>query len=534
MKKLIGLLLTAMLSFAALSPLAAAPAPVLAAGRADVLKVCNWEDYIDEELISEFEEYYRQKTGNPDFYVEYSTFDTNETLLTKIETAKEDYDMVCPSEYAIQKLYQKGLLLPIDTSQMENYENVSPYAREQFEILTSKDQVYAIGYFWGTLGVMFNVKDVESKGVNPAEISWDVLWNSDFSNKILMKDSVRDSVVAAAIYAHKDELATITDPALYAQRLFEIINPETEEEMLAIQDALISQKTDVGVFYEVDDGKNDMVLGTYSLNLAWSGDAWWSIVEALEGEMGTVLDYAVPTEGSNVWFDGWCIPKYAKNVPAALAFMDFLNSSDAAVRNMDTTGYISVVGTYETLEYLMTVAEDSPEYGQEVDASYFFTGNGFVLPEDSDIDVSKVFLNRVMLADYSTISRCAVMNTFKDNQAAMNMWNAVKGDTLPMWAIILILGALACLIVAAFLFRYIKEKKQLARRRAVKERQMKELQKERQERQLERLRMLKEAGALQDEPHFAEENSSPQAEEASAPAEENSAPQAEENNSANE
>lgn len=530
MKKIIVLLLTAMLSAAAILPLAAAPAPVLAAGRADVLKVCNWEDYIDEELISEFEEYYREKTGNSDFRVEYSTFDTNETLLTKIETAKEDYDMVCPSEYAIQKLYQKKLLLPIDTTQMENYENVSPYAREQFEILTSKEQVYAIGYFWGTLGIMYNVDDVAAGGVNAAEMGWDVLWNDAFRNKILMKDSVRDSVVAAAVYAHREELAAIADPDLYAQRLFEIINPETEEDMLAIQDALISQKTDVGVFYEVDDGKNDMVLGTYSLNLAWSGDAWWSIVEALEGEMGTNLDYVVPKEGSNVWFDGWCIPKYAKNVPAALAFMDFLNSSDAAIRNMDATGYISVVGTYETLEYLMEVAEESPEFGAEVDASYFFDGAGFVLPEDSDIDVSKVFLNRVMLADSSTISRCAVMNTFKDNQAAMNMWNAVKGDTLPLWAIVLILGALVAVIVAVFLFRYFKEKKKLARRRAVKERQMKEMQKERQERQLERLRILKEAGALQDEPE------SPQGEAlsiAETPQTDDVAPKTEGENAAN-
>ena len=97
MKKIISFDVAAIVCFAAL-PLFSAPAPVYAAGRTDVLKVCNWEDYIDEELIVEFEEYYRAKTGNPDFHVEYSTFDTNETLLTKIETAKEDYDMVCPSE----------------------------------------------------------------------------------------------------------------------------------------------------------------------------------------------------------------------------------------------------------------------------------------------------------------------------------------------------------------------------------------------------------------------------------------------------
>jgi phosphate/sulfate permease len=122
------------------------------------------------------------------------------------------------------------------------------------------------------------------------------------------------------------------------------------------------------------------------------------------------------------------------------------------------------------------------------------------------------------------------MNTFKDNQAAMNMWNAVKGDTLPLWAIVLILGALVAVIVAVFLFRYFKEKKKLARRRAVKERQMKEMQKERQERQLERLRILKEAGALQDEPE------SPQGEAlsiAETPQTDDVAPKAEGENAAN-
>ena len=492
MKKILIATLTLLIASAGFFFPESAPAPVKAAeDRQDVLKVCNWEDYIDEDLIAEFEEYYREKTGNPDFRVEYTTFDTNETLLTKIETAKEDYDMVCPSEYAIQKLYQKGLLLPIDTSQMENYENVSPYARKQFEVLTTDEAVYAIGYFWGTLGIMYNVDHVKEQGVDPETMGWEVLWSPAFRQKILMKDSVRDSAAAAAVYAHREELAAITDDAEYEKRLFEIINPETEEEMQIIQDMLIAQKTDVGVFYEVDDGKGDMVVGTYSLNLAWSGDAWWSILEA--GEGGVLLDYAVPDVGSNVWFDGWCIPKYAKNVPAATAFMDYLNGSDAAIRNMDMTGYISVVATYETLEYLMEVAEESPEYAEEVDASYFYTGAGFAVPEDSDVDVSCVTLNRIMLPDYGTIRHCAVMNTFKDNQAAMNMWNAVKGDTIPGWAIALILGALAAIIVGFAVYKLLKEKNKIKRRKAVKERQMREMQQERLERQQKRARMLEEA-----------------------------------------
>ncbi len=466
------------------------PTAKAAEDRANILKVCNWEDYIDESLLEDFKVYYKEKTGK-EVHVEYSKFDTNETLLTKIETAKEDYDVVCPSEYAIQKLYEKNLLLPIPKAQMENFNNVSPYARQQFEILAPGDgeNVYAIGYCWGTLGVLYNKEKVEEvTGGTP--FGWDVLWNPEFSNKILMKDSVRDSVVAAAIYAHREELASITDPEEYNARLFEIINPVTEKDMLPVQDALISQKTDVGVFYEVDDGKGDMVIGTYYLNLAWSGDAWWAIDEAAAG--GVTLDYAVPTEGGNVWFDGWCIPKYAKNVDAAIAFMDFLNSGDAAIRNMDATGYISVVATPETLEYHMGLGEDYPEYAQTMDVSYFFTEGNYEINGEA-VDTSAVTVNRVMLADKSDIDRCAIMNNFKDYKAAMNMWNTVKGDTLSPLAMALILGAIFGIIAGAIAYRLVKDKRQKARRRAVKERQAKEMQFERAEKLKEREEKLMKA-----------------------------------------
>ena len=485
MKKRIIAVFTALLIAVSLFPFTVKkPEAKAAEDRKNVLKVCNWEDYIDESLLEEFEAYYREKTGNENFTVDYTTFDTNETLLTKIETAKEDYDVVCPSEYAIQRLYERDLLKQIDKSKMGNFENVSPYARKQFEILTeeTEEYVYAIGYCWGTLGVLYNKDHVEAvTGGEP--LSWEIMWEEAFSNKILMKDSVRDSVVAAAIYAHREELSAITDPEAYNTRLFEIINPKTEEEMVPIQDALLSQKTDVGVFYEVDDGKGDMVIGTYSLNLAWSGDAWWAIDEASAG--GVTLDYTVPTEGGNVWFDGWCIPKYAENEDAAIAFMDYLNSGDAAIRNMDATGYISVVATPETLEYHMGLGEEYPEYAKEMDVSYFFTEGNYEINGET-VDVTAVTVNRIMLADSSTIARCAVMNDFEDNKAAMNLWNAVKGDTLSPLAMALILGAIFGIIAGAIAYRIVKDKRQKARRRAVKERQAKEMQLERAEKLKER------------------------------------------------
>lgn len=467
MKKLAGLFICLLLAVTAVMPVASGAFAAKESDRANTLKIYNWEDYIAEDTVANFEAYYRQKTGNQSFKVEYETFDTNETMLTKIVTAKEDYDVVCPSEYAIQRLYNLELLQSINTSSMNNYANVSPYVTKQFSKLTSSSATYAVGYFWGTLGILYNTDHVAEKNIE--NIDWSILWNQAFTGKILMKDSIRDSIVAAAVYANKEEFAGITDKDEYAEKLFNIINPTTQEEFDLIEEALVSQKTDYSVMYEVDDGKGDMTQGKFSLNLAWSGDAWWAIQEAMENNVN--LDYAIPEDGSNVWFDGWCIPKYAKNYDAAVAFIDYMCRSDVAIANMDETGYTSVIATNDTLQYAKGIAADYPDYADTVDASYFFDEDSANYPGTDDL--SALVLNTTMFPDAATIDRCAVMNDFKNQEMAMDMWNAVKGNKLPGWAIALICVGAAAVIAGIAVFVIMNKKKKERRKKAAAQRRNK-------------------------------------------------------------
>ena len=161
--------------------------------REKVLKIYNWGDYIDEEVLAAFPEWYKEQTGE-EISIVYQTFDINEIMLTKIERGKEDFDVVCPSEYIIERMLVKDLLLPIDTAfgKTPNYiHNISPYVRGEMDKLglpgrpTSK---YAVAYMWGTAGILYNKKYVTAEEAS----TWHSLWDSKFRNKLLMKDSYRE------------------------------------------------------------------------------------------------------------------------------------------------------------------------------------------------------------------------------------------------------------------------------------------------------------------------------------------------------
>ena len=175
--------------------------------RENVLKIYNWADYIDEDVLAEFPRWYKEQTGE-DIRIVYQTFDINEIMLTKIERGHEDFDVVCPSEYIIERMLRKGLLLPIDTvfGKTPNYlHNESPYIREQLDKLSRsghRASDYAIGYMWGTAGILFNTDHVPAEDAR----TWASLWNLKYENKILMKESYRDAYGTALIYANTEDL----------------------------------------------------------------------------------------------------------------------------------------------------------------------------------------------------------------------------------------------------------------------------------------------------------------------------------------
>ena len=356
--------------------------------REHLLKVYNWGDYIDEDLITEFEEWYEEQTGEP-VKIVYQTFDINETMLSKIEKGHEDFDVVCPSDYIIQRMLNEGLLLPInkDFGNTPNYidANVSPYIKSVFTKIADGGidaNDYSVGYMWGTTGILYNAKYVDPEDVK----SWDVIRNPKYAGKIFIKDAARDVYCPINIFLHQNELkaGTVTMDELMM---------DSSDESLEAFEAFMAQVKPLVAGWEADFGKEQMTQERGWLNFTWSGDAEWAMMEARE--LGVDLRYEVPQEGSNVWFDGWVIPKYARNIKAASYFINFLCIPENAIRNMDYIGYVSTVASPEILE-----AMEDESFEETLDVRYLF----------GDIEgADGAHLDPTLYPDASVIDRCVMM-----------------------------------------------------------------------------------------------------------------------------
>ncbi len=394
--------------------------------RSTVLKVYNWADYIDETALDEFETWYYEQTGER-VEVIYQTFDINETMLSRIEKGQEDYDVVCPSEYIIERMIAQDLLLPIsrDFGNTPNYidANMSPFITENFKKVNAggKDAFeYAVPYMWGTTGLLYNAKYVSDEEAS----SWDVLVNEKFKDKLFVKDACRDVYTTLLLYLKYDEIN--------AGRLNKdsIMYSYNAEYMAQVEDFLRQVATGVSG-WEADFGKEQMTQEKGYLNLSWSGDAKWAYDEAQA--LGVDLRYRIPHEGSNVWFDGWVIPKYAKNVKAAAYFINFLCRPDIAIRNMDVTGYVSALASPEILE---AMTDNSLDY--TVNASYFF-GPG---------TANHAKLNHMFYPDSAEIARCTIMHDWgNDTPLLIEMWSRVRGDNASGRTYVLI-GVLVVAMIA--------------------------------------------------------------------------------------
>ncbi len=410
--------------------------------REHILKVYNWGDYIDEELIDEFEVWYEEQTGEP-VEIIYQTFDINETMLSKIELGHEDYDVVCPSDYIIERMLANDLLLPLerDFGETPDYTgNMAPFIYDKLAEVQGNGKNandYCVGYMWGTVGLIYNPKYIPEEETK----SWDVLKNPAYKGKILMKDAFRDvyttmliSLNREAIEAGEKDLKTLTFDT-------------SAESIERVENYLLSFKESV-CGWEADFGKEQMTKELAWINLSWSGDAQWAIDEA--ADIGMELKYAIPESGSSVWFDGWVIPKYAQNTKAARYFINFMCKPENALRNMDMTGYVSVIGDKQILEAMC----DSTQYAP-IDASYFFG------PE-----ADSAYVNPVMYPDRKVIERCGMMHD-GGTEDLLKMWSRIKGDSASAWTYILI-----CIVFAGLIFAVIYKytKKRYRRRRYAKRR----------------------------------------------------------------
>ena len=387
-----------------------------AADREHTLKIYNWADYIDEDMLTEFQEWYKEQTGE-EVEIIYQLFDINEIMLAKIERGKEDFDVVCPSEYIIERMLRNNLLLPIDKDfgETPNYidSNISPYIIDRFNMIDGSGKNandYAVGYMWGTTGLLYNTKYVTAEQAS----SWSILQDEQFKQKIFIKDAFRDVYGPILVYLKRDAIdrGEVT--------MDEVMYDASDESIALVEEFLKRAKRNVAG-WEADFGKEMMTKEKAYINLTWSGDAVWAIEEA--ADVGVTLDYYVPDEGSNVWFDGWVIPKYAKNVKAARYFINFMCRADVALKNMDAIGYVSAVATPEVLEAKI---DDSLENG--VDASYFF-GEG----------AENVKIDAVLYPDRAVIERCAMMHdSGARTEQMLEMWARVKGEVVKPWVLIVI------------------------------------------------------------------------------------------------
>ena len=390
--------------------------------RDNILKVYNWSDYIDESVLPEFEEWYKAQTGE-DIEVVYQTFDVNETMLSKIEKGHEDYDVVCPSDYITERMLNKGLLIPLDFASIPedlNYiaNNKSPYMQKVFREINPDIDAndYTVPYMWGTSGIIYNTKYVTDEEAS----SWAILQNPKFENAILIKDAPRDVYSPILIYLKQDELKSgkVT--------MQDLMLDSSDESLAAVEEFLKGCKNNV-LGWEADFGKEQMTKGRGLVSLNWSGDAVWAIEEA--AAVGVELKYRVPDEGSNVWFDGWVIPKYAKNVKAATWFINFMCRPDIAIRNMEETGYVSANGSMEVLE--SQINEDC----EPVDLSYFFGE-----------EATAVRVDQTLYPGKEIIDRCAIEHDWGDDTAKLlAMWSRVKGDNANTMTYIIIIVAIVAL-----------------------------------------------------------------------------------------
>ena len=453
-----------------------------------VLKVYNWQDYIDEgkdddgakikESVMElWEQDYFERTGKK-VRVQYDTFETNETMINTLRTGRSDYDLVCPSDYIIQKMINATIngddesiaVEKYDISKMPNYtKNVSPYIANLFE--KNGWTEYSVPYMWGTVGFLYDPEAVSGDDIS----TWDFFWNTYYKNKMTCKDVSRDAYVVGSLYVHRDELSEANtkyqNGEISAEELQKIVNDaanDTSEENVAkVEVALTDMKENIYGF-EVDSGKTDIVSGKIAANLAWSGDAVYAM-DLAEEEDGKELAFVIPKEGSTVWFDGWIMPKGA-NCELAQDFVDFLCRPEIAVMNMDYIGYTSAVAGDEIFDLVCeNYEEEDGKY--EYDLTYFFEGtlSEGKYTEDGRVIVRTNKLGRQLTTQYPSldeVARCGIMEDFGDrNEAVLEMWTKVKSNNITVLSYVMmaVLAIVAILMLTSSIRRKIKKKKRMRR-----------------------------------------------------------------------
>ena len=260
----------------------------------------NWGNYIDPELIKEFE----AETG---IQVIYETFDSNDAMEAKLKQGGTRYDIVFPSESSITKLVNQNLLQKLDHSKIKGLENISPFLLNS---PVDKGNQYTVPYFWGTVGIMVNTKYIDPESIQ----TWNDLWKEDFKNKVLVLDGNREALGMAL------------------QSLGYSLNSKNEDELKAAEQKLKELKPNVRAVLN-EEIKTMMKLEEAPIGMGYSGDA------AAVAEENPNVQYILPKDGSAVWTDNFAIAHTAVNIEGAYAFINFMLRPENAARNAEYVGY---------------------------------------------------------------------------------------------------------------------------------------------------------------------------------------------------
>jgi len=302
-----------------------------------VVNIYNWSDYIDPKVIEDF----TKQTG---IKVVYDTFDANETLETRLLAGKSGYDVVVPTAYFLERQIKAGVFQKLDKNRLSNIGNVWPDIAKRLAVYDPGNQ-YAVNYMWGTTGIGYNIKAIRARlGANAKIDSWDVVFKPENLAKfkgcgVHMLDSADDIMPAALHYLGLSP------------------NSTNDKELDRAADFLMKLRPSVRKFHS-SEYLNALASGEICLVVGWSGDIKQAQKRAAEAKNGVDIGYAIPKEGAQMFFDNLAIPKDAKNVTEAHAFIDFLLNPEVAAKNSNLVSYAN--GNLASQKFIDKTVLDDP------------------------------------------------------------------------------------------------------------------------------------------------------------------------------
>ncbi|MFA5543879.1 MAG: extracellular solute-binding protein [Bacilli bacterium] len=336
--------------------------------RGPVLYVLNWNEYINEDLVSAFEDEYGVR-------VVIDPADSNESMYTKIKSKTTNYDIAIPSDYMVHKLYNEGLLHELNMEYLPNYVNAEfdPILENLRDGYFANNKNFAVPYFWGTLGVMYNTR-VEGIEELVTENDWEVFFNSELTSglKVSMYNSSRDALAVAQLHLDID------------------VNTKSDVDLKSVEDLLKAQNYSS---WGTDDLKTFVANGNTDIALVYSGDFFDILYASMESEEDINYDLHVPTT-NNVWFDAMVIPTTSSDVVMAHNFINFMIDEDNALENAFEIGYCPTLkNVYEAISIdpdYVDLINDYPYYPGIVTEGYVYKDLGVDVYQKMEIILSNV------------------------------------------------------------------------------------------------------------------------------------------------